>query len=253
MHKNRELIEFYYDEHPFDVLDLSDKEEMIRSVQDGEYELKTFIQKIPPEELILDVGSGPGRVSSYLNMIGHKVIALDYSHISLKILRSHCSIPCVLGDNLNLPFKSNVVPAVISTGVIHHTPDPYKSLRENCRVLKEGGQLYLRTYAHQSYYDYLYRYLGGSLRRMYSRGKLGRFVVNRIAFLAFVLVRSLVRPHGTHQLNKLYAIYSNSFLKTGVSFLERAEIEKVLHQENLRILDYRKKGYMHLFIAQKSD
>ena len=251
MGENKGHAKFYYDEKPFDILDLSSKEQILSSIKHDEYELKAFIQKIPLDEVTLDVGSGVGRVSIYLNLIGRNVIAIDYSLTSLRILRSYCSIPCIWADNLNLPLRNNSAQVIISTGVIHHTIDPYQSLRENCRVLKEKGQLYLRTYAHRSYYYYLYRYLGNVLRHICNRGNLGRFLVNRIMFTVFVLIRLIMRPRGTKQLDKLYIIYSNGFLKTGVSFLKREDIEKLLREEGLEISHYEKKGYMHLFIASK--
>lgn len=251
MSENKVSGQFYYDEVPFDVVDLSNKEELLSSIERDEYELKEFIQKISPDELILDVGSGVGRVSIYLDSIRHKVTALDYSLRSLRTLRSYCSVPCIRGDNLNLPFRSDCAAAVISTGVIHHTTNPYQSLRENCRVLKENGELYLRTYAYPSYYYYLYHYLGDVLRRIRKRGNLGRFLVNRIMFAVFVFIRLIMRLRGTKQLHRLYTIYSNAFLKTGVSFLKREDIEKLLREEGLEISHYEKKGYMHLFVARK--
>lgn len=50
------------------------------------------------------------------------------------------------GDVEELPFKSNVFDNVISFGVLHHTPNTEKGIKEIYRVLKPGGKAFLSFY-----------------------------------------------------------------------------------------------------------
>src|SRR5206468_10198467 len=84
----------------------------------------------------------------------------------------NCDAICLRANNLSLPLRLEVADLVISTGVIHHTPDPIRALLEDCRVLKKSGLLYLRTYNRRSLYFVLYNYLGGFLRLLRRRGGL---------------------------------------------------------------------------------
>ena len=70
---------------------------------------------------------------------------LDLTIESLLITRERLksegfSANYVCGDAENLPLADNQFDVVYSYGVIHHSPDTAKSVREILRVLKKGGQ-----------------------------------------------------------------------------------------------------------------
>ncbi|HEY9809289.1 MAG TPA: class I SAM-dependent methyltransferase [Halomicronema sp.] len=48
-----------------------------------------------------------------------------------------------LYDGLNLPYADNTFDVIISSHIIEHTESPFKYLKENLRVLKTGGYLFL--------------------------------------------------------------------------------------------------------------
>lgn len=50
------------------------------------------------------------------------------------------------GSVLDLPLERSSFDLVISTGVLHHTPDPPKGMTEVARVLKRGGTAYISLY-----------------------------------------------------------------------------------------------------------
>jgi SAM-dependent methyltransferase len=52
----------------------------------------------------------------------------------------------VQGDLLNLPLADGIFDAGYSYGVVHHTPDPARAVRELARVLKPGAPLLLYVY-----------------------------------------------------------------------------------------------------------
>ncbi len=97
-------------------------------------------------KLVLDVGCGSGRFTEIMARWGAEVVGLDYSNavdVAKKNTDELDYINCsyVQGDALKLPFKDNSFDAVFSIGVLQHTADPLRGLREMCRVLKPGGIL----------------------------------------------------------------------------------------------------------------
>ena len=83
----------------------------------------------------------------YLTRLGHRVTAVDISRGSLERARRRAPRAFfVQASNLELPFADACFDAVVSDGVIHHTPDAFKSLAENARILRPGGHLYLAVY-----------------------------------------------------------------------------------------------------------
>lgn len=96
-------------------------------------------------KLVLDVGCGSGRFSEVVARWGGRVVALDYSEAVEEAKKNLDSAVLqadfVQGDALNMPFSDNAFDAVFSIGVLQHTKDPLRGLKEMCRVLKPGGLL----------------------------------------------------------------------------------------------------------------
>ena len=76
----------------------------------------------------------------------------------------------------------------------HTTPDPRLAFRENVRVLKPGGYLYLGVYNRQGYYYYLYTYLGVPIRWLEKR-PWGRLLIHAALLPIYYLVH-LVKSGG---------------------------------------------------------
>jgi ubiquinone/menaquinone biosynthesis C-methylase UbiE len=70
----------------------------------------------------------------------------------------------MVGDAENLPFDDAQFDIFYSWGVLHHTPDTEKALRQAWRVLKPGGTLKLMLYHYPSVFAYLVWMLYGPLR-----------------------------------------------------------------------------------------
>ena len=92
------------------------------------------------------MGCGPGRIAIPLYELGKKVVAVDLTREALIHLGRFCDIPLIRASALNLPVRDGVADLVVSTGVVHHTPDPRQGIAENCRIVKPGGRLYLRLF-----------------------------------------------------------------------------------------------------------
>lgn len=117
---------------------------------------KKVLNKSIDEMSILDVGTGPGRDIKYIDSKGvKKVIGLDNSEGFIELLTelvTRKEIPkgsFVKGDMLNLPFDDNTFDIVRQNASLLHLPMTMKdemldkAMKENSRVLKEKGLLYV--------------------------------------------------------------------------------------------------------------
>ena len=241
----------FYDEHPFGERDWSDPSDVEAGV---ESDLKSLLAEYPSAALILDAGAGTGRISNYLSRAGYgNVISLDYSLPSLRVVRRHSDNTCVWGNILRLPVQSGTCDLVISSGVIHHTPDPALAVRECARALKPGGRLYLRTYNSRSIYGALYHTYGALLRSLEGRPGLGA-LVELGGFKPYALARRLLRRDARQDDRVLRAKFANLFTKRLVHFFGRRDIDRLVRDSGLLVERYERKGFthrMHCHVARK--
>jgi ubiquinone/menaquinone biosynthesis C-methylase UbiE len=101
-----------------------------------------------PEALILDAGTGTGRISIPLLERGARLLGCD---LSLKMLarlqEKFSSAPLAQADIAYLPFPTHYFDALLTVHVMHLVGPWRAALREFRRVLKPGGKyLNIRTY-----------------------------------------------------------------------------------------------------------
>ncbi|MBD3290049.1 methyltransferase domain-containing protein [candidate division KSB1 bacterium] len=106
---------------------------------------------------ILEVGAGTARDSFKLVNEGAEVFVLDYSSVALEIVnhlnqQSDANIHPILADAFRIPAADSTFDIVFHQGLLEHFKDPMPLLRENVRVLKEGG--YLLVDVPQRYHIY---------------------------------------------------------------------------------------------------
>ena len=101
---------------------------------------------------VLDLGSGPGRVTEYLaRELGYPVLALDYSLESLRLLVGRCEgldVLAVHGDARALPLRDASVGGATSSQCYEHlrADDRRRLLAEAARVLRPGARLVVSTF-----------------------------------------------------------------------------------------------------------
>ena len=118
-------------------------------------------------ELILEAGCGAGRFTRLLAESGADLVTFDYSSavdISRKMNGSFKNATFFQADILDMPFAENVFDRVFCYGVLQHTPNPRKSLRELVKRLKPGGRISVDIYVRDfkirpSKSKYLWRWL----------------------------------------------------------------------------------------------
>jgi len=124
------------------------------------HEFKKFAGK-----RVADFGCGNGYVLSRYALARADVFGLDLTPKAIELSEARFSQAGLTGHfsvgNLEeLPFTDNFFDCVCCMGVLHHTPDPAKALREFLRVLKPGGQLILMVYhRHSALYQFKFRLL----------------------------------------------------------------------------------------------
>jgi ubiquinone/menaquinone biosynthesis C-methylase UbiE len=124
------------------------------------YRLETYIREFAgfaqsAGQRVLEVGVGMG--ADYLEWLkaGAHATGLDLSSGSLEQAKRRCEMAGYepdlrLSDAERLPFPDNSFDVVYSYGVMHHSPDTQKCIREAWRVLKPAGALRIMIYHHPS-------------------------------------------------------------------------------------------------------
>ena len=96
---------------------------------------------------LLEVGCGLGFEGLEYMKRGVRVTATDLTPSAVELARRHFEIAgfrpedVLVADVLDLPFADQTFDAVSATGVLHHTGDTPRAVREIHRVLKPGGKL----------------------------------------------------------------------------------------------------------------
>ncbi len=111
---------------------------------------------------VLEVGVGAG--TDFLQWVraGAEVTGLDLTEQACEHVKHRLSLyemkakEIVVGDSENLPFNDGTFDLVWSWGVIHHTPNTEKAMREIVRVLKSGGRGKIMIYHRHSVLAYLF-------------------------------------------------------------------------------------------------
>jgi SAM-dependent methyltransferase len=97
---------------------------------------------------IYDIGCGNGFWFDYYlknGIIKQNIHGVDLANSNVSALKE-MGYDVQQGDNSALNIDSNVSDLTISMGVIHHTPDSFKSFSELVRITKPGGIIFLSVY-----------------------------------------------------------------------------------------------------------
>jgi SAM-dependent methyltransferase len=109
---------------------------------------------------VLEIGCGTG--ADLLQFARHGAIAtgidLTSSHVELARRRLGGLAQVSQADMRQLPFADDSFDYIYSHGVLHHSDEPEKVIREMFRVLRPGGRINIHVYAFWSYFT-LWRFL----------------------------------------------------------------------------------------------
>jgi len=164
-------------------------------------------------KLVLDAGCGSGRFSEIALSFKPNLVMVDASdaiNTTKENLGRNPNATFVKASLLALPFKDQSFDYAYCIGVLQHTSDPYKSIRELCRVIKIHGHLALTFYEKTNWKTLFYsKYLVRPLTKRIPK-KLLLGLISRTAVVWFPLTNILFRiPGRTGRLLKFMIPIAN--------------------------------------------
>ena len=149
----------YWDSHPLLSYELRDvgsksffenfdrcKRHDVERFSFGFWEFPVFAGKS-----VLDVGCGPGWITVMYAKGGADVTAVDLTPAAVALTSTHLEqlgLSAIVreANAEELPFPDNSFDLVVSSGVLHHTPNYRRAISECLRVLRPGGKAKLTFY-----------------------------------------------------------------------------------------------------------
>jgi len=211
----------FYDDHPFDWTGNYTQHEVQTTLAPP---LASFIEEVPANAFVLDIGCGTGRVMSCLGARKLRCMGLDLSRNSVRSMVEKTGEIGIVANNLSLPFPDKIVDRVISDGVLHHIISPFGAFAECCRILKPGGLLYLAVYKPGGHYQALYRFPGAIIRSLLKCG-IGKLLVFSTMMPVYYFVR-LAKSRGKTSWHGATNLFYDYFVTPVVDFLSRDKIEQ---------------------------
>jgi ubiquinone/menaquinone biosynthesis C-methylase UbiE len=97
---------------------------------------------------MLDVGCGSGLYLYAFHLLGYKTYGIDIDPLVLSICRNNCkkhnfNPELKRADVCHIPYPDNYFDLVFSHGVIEHVKSYKKAVKEQVRVLKKNGLMFL--------------------------------------------------------------------------------------------------------------
>ncbi len=238
----------FYDDHPFDWTEGYRQRDLDATLAPL---LRSFIEGVASDAVVLDIGCGAGRVTACLAARHLRVVGLDLSRASVRLMTERTGQPGVVGDGLRLPFLDACVDRVIADGVIHHTGDSFRAFAEGCRVLKSGGLFYAAVYKPGGRYQKLYRFPGSIIRRLVNQ-PAGKAIVHSTMLPLYYLAH-VVKSRGRRSWHGAKSLFYDYFVTPRVEFLSRSELQTWSRQCAVDIVDYDRNPSLnvHSFLLRK--
>lgn len=103
------------------------------------YYVQQVYDRLGPEAIVLDLGSGSGGTRRYLESVGFtRIVSVDYWSSDAEYLVETVDY---LADVHRLPFRDGAFDLIITTATLEHFYNPHVAFHEMRRVLKPEGSL----------------------------------------------------------------------------------------------------------------
>ena len=158
------------------------------------------------EKIVLDLGCGFGSSTLILSKYAKKIFAIDLTYPAIKYAKKNMKLNKIRNVSLkqmdaeNLKFKNNYFDFVFSWGVIHHSHNPEKILKNIYKTLKPGGSCFIMVYNHYSFRNILL-----SNYHLFIKGKI--FKGHNYKSIATKFTDGYYQKH--YKKNELYKILKN--------------------------------------------
>ena len=125
----------------------------------GKIEIPVTLAQLKPQssDLLLEAGSGTGRMTAMFAQKVKSLVSVDFSLESLKVCQRKLdaagieNVDLIQADVCALPFETERFDRVVSCQVLEHIPTPESRARmiaELARVVKSGGRVVISAYQH---------------------------------------------------------------------------------------------------------
>ena len=147
-----ERVRAFYKVAPFPGYPVRDSLSGLRARAGRSAFAQLLDRSIEGDAVIVEVGCGTGQFSLYLATADRIVIGADLSRASLSLAQDAarryglCAVRFVETDLRAPGLQAGAFDVVISSGVLHHTPDPRASFKALARLAKPGGVIVLGLY-----------------------------------------------------------------------------------------------------------
>jgi ubiquinone/menaquinone biosynthesis C-methylase UbiE len=134
---------------------------------------------------VLEIGCGCGSEAERFARSGAHYTGLDLTNAAVSITRKRFQLAklegsFVQGDAESLPFDDSSFDFIYSHGVLHHTPDTPRTVREIYRVLSPGGRATVMLYYRDSFNYHVNLGIVRRLRAQLLRTELGIRMARRL-------------------------------------------------------------------------
>lgn len=134
---------------------------------------------------VLEVGCGCGSEAERFARAGAHYTAVDLTNAAVTLTQKRFQLAALAGcfvqaDAENLPFADDSFDLVYSHGVLHHTPDTPRTIREIYRVLAPGGRAIIMLYYRNSFNYQINLRIVRRLRARLLKSRLGFRVARKI-------------------------------------------------------------------------
>ncbi len=206
---------------------------------------------------LLEIGCGMGTDILQFARGGARCTGIDLTPRSIEITRHRFALYDVPGDFMiadgeHLPFADAGFDVVYSNGVLHHTPDTARAIREVHRVLRPGGTAKVMLY-HRHSLNYwgemiLHR---GLLRGEILRGYSPEEIMSRYVEYSEHGGRPLVKVYSRREARALFAPFSEISVEVEQMIRQELSLFAPLIPESLFCRLRRRLGWNVIITAKK--
>lgn len=172
-----------------------------------------YLEDMPSDAKILDIGAGTGRYSVALAEEGYDVTAVELVKYNLGILKQKgSSVKAYQGTALNLKrFKDNTFDLTLLFGPMYHLytmEDKQKALSEAVRVTKSGGVI-LVAYCMNEYSILTYGFKQNHMKEIMEQGKVSeafRVMPNKEDLYDYVRLEDIEEVNSSVEADRIQII-----------------------------------------------
>jgi ubiquinone/menaquinone biosynthesis C-methylase UbiE len=138
--------------------------EYFDQIERRRYELEPFIHRFArfgerSGQRVLEIGVGLGTDHVQFARAGAELTGVDLTEKGVELVDRRLRLEGLesdlrVADAERLPFEDASFDFVYSWGVLHHTPDTPRAIREAIRVLRPGGRLCVMVYSRHAWVSY---------------------------------------------------------------------------------------------------